>query len=110
MSATTTPAATLRQDATVISLVGFTHGTSPFFHFMLPPLFPWLMSEFGLGFTQVGITMTIFFVVSGTGQALSGFVVDRIGALRVLCGGIGLLAFSGVVLSLAEGFPMVLAA
>jgi MFS family permease len=109
MSATT-PEASLRRDATVISLVGFAHGTSHFFHFMLPPLFPWLMAEFNLGFTQVGITMTIFFVVSGTGQALSGFVVDRIGALRVLCGGIGLLTLSGLVLSLAGGFPMVLAA
>ena len=51
-----TPAAdnSLRSDATVISLVGFAHGTSHFFHFVLPPLFPWLMREFGLTFTQVG--------------------------------------------------------
>lgn len=109
MSATS-PDAGLRHDATVISLVGFAHGTSHFFHFMLPPLFPWLMSEFDLGFTQVGLTMTVFFVVSGTGQALSGFVVDRIGALRVLYGGIGLLALSGLVLSLSTGFSAVLAA
>ena len=28
--------------------------------------------------------MTVFFTVSGVGQALAGFVVDRVGALRVL--------------------------
>ncbi|APV50929.1 MFS transporter [Betaproteobacteria bacterium GR16-43] len=102
------PVASLRQDATVISLVGYVHGTSHFFHFMFPALFPWLMADFGLNFTQVGLTMTVFFVVSGIGQALSGFVVDRIGALRVLYGGTGLLALSGLALAAAQNFPMLL--
>jgi len=61
--AATAPAASLREDATVISLVGFAHGTSHFFHFMLPPLFPWIMAEFTLGFTQAGLTMSGFFWV-----------------------------------------------
>ncbi len=104
------PTESLRQDATVITLVGFVHGTSHFYHFMFPPLFPWLMVEFGLNFTQVGLTMTVFFVVSGIGQALAGFVVDRIGALRVLYGGIGLLALSGFALAAAQNFPMLLLA
>lgn len=110
MSAAAPASPTLREDATVISLVGFAHGTSHFFHFMLPPLFPWLMKDFGLTFTQVGLTMSVFFVVSGVGQAVAGFVVDRFGALRVLCGGITLLSLSGLVLSVAQGFPMLLAA
>lgn len=105
-----TPPASLRQDATVISLVGFSHGTSHFFHFVLPALFPWLMPEFGLNFTQVGTTMTVFFVVSGTGQAMAGFVVDRLGALRVLYGGIGLLSLSGLALAAAQNYPMLLLA
>lgn len=110
MSASVPAATSFRQDATVISLVGFVHGTSHFFHFMLPPLFPWLMKDFGLTFTQVGLTMTAFFVVSGIGQAVAGFVVDRVGALRVLCGGITLLALSGLVLASAQSFPMLVAA
>ncbi len=101
---------TFRQDASVISIVGFTHGTSHFFHFMLPPLFPWLMRDFGLSFTQVGALMSVFFVVSGIGQALAGFLVDRVGALRVLYGGMGLLALSGLALSVATSFPMLAAA
>src|SRR5947208_16192868 len=87
----------LRSDATVISLVGFAHGTSHFFHFVMPPLFPWLMREFGLTFTQVGAAMSVFFVVSGIGQALAGFIVDRVGAFRVLCGGLALLATFGLL-------------
>ena len=110
MSAASPAAASFRHDATVISLVGFAHGTSHFFHFVMPPLFPWLMRDFGLSFTQVGAAMTVFFVVSGIGQALAGFVVDRIGAFRVLCGGVSLLAFSGLCFASVQSYPMLLAA
>ena len=104
MSVASPTAGSLRNDATVISLVGFAHGTSHFFHFVLPPLFPYLMREFGLTFTQVGALMTMFFVVSGVGQALAGFVVDRVGSLKVLCGGMVLLAGSGLVLAIAPSY------
>jgi MFS family permease len=68
------------------------------------------MAEFGLSFTQVGLAMTVFFVVSGVGQALAGFAVDRFGALRVLTGGIVLLSASGLVLASAQSFGMLLGA
>ena len=100
----------LRSDATVISLVGFAHGTSHFFHFVLPPLFPWLMRDFGLSFTQVGFAMTVFFVVSGVGQALAGFVVDRVGGLRVLYGGVALLSLGGLGYAFAQNYAMLLGA
>lgn len=110
MSAATPAAGSLRSDATVISLVGFAHGVSHFYHFVLPPLFPYLMQEFGLTFTEVGSTMMVFFVVSGVGQALAGFVVDRFGALKVLCGGMLLLGSSSLLLSVAGSYPMLLVA
>lgn len=93
-----------RADFHAISTVGFAHGVSHFFHLMLPPLFPWLMRDFSLSFTQAGALMTLFFVVSGIGQALAGFAVDRFGARRVLFGGIGLLAASGFVLAAAGSY------
>jgi len=99
-----------RRDVEVISLVGLAHGTSHFFHLLLPPLFPWLMPEFGLSYTQAGFLMTVFFVISGIGQALAGFVVDRTGARPVLLFGIGMLATSGVVLGLANSYTGLLAA
>lgn len=111
MSAASSAAAgSLRNDATVISLVGFAHGTSHFFHFVMPPLFPYFMREFGLSFTQAGALMSVFFVVSGLGQAMAGFVVDRFGALRVLCGGMALLATSGLALAVAPSYPLLFVA
>ena len=97
-----------RRDAEIIGLVGLAHGTSHFFHLMLPPLFPWLMKDFGLSYTDVGLLTTTFFVVSGTGQALAGFVVDRVGARWVLFFGIGALSLSGIVLGLSNSYPMLL--
>jgi predicted MFS family arabinose efflux permease len=99
-----------RRDVEVIGLVGLAHGTSHFFHLMLPPLFPWLMADFGLSYTQVGFLMTVFFVVSGFGQALAGFVVDRVGARPVLLFGVGTLAFSGVLVALAGSYSGLLLA
>ena len=75
---------------------------------MLPPLFPWLMKDFNLSYTEAGLLMTTFFVISGIGQALAGFVVDKVGSRPVLFFGIGLLAFSGVILGLSNSYAMLL--
>ena len=96
------------RDREVIALVGLAHGTSHFFHLMLPTLFPWLMRDFSLSFTDVGLLTTTFFVISGIGQALAGFVVDRVGGWRVLCFGVGMLAVSGIVLGLATSYSWLL--
>ncbi len=97
-----------RRDAEVIGLIGLAHGTSHFFQLLLPPLFPWLMKDFSLSYTRVGLLMTTFFVISGIGQALAGFVVDRVGAFRVLMFGVASLAIAGLVLSIASSYPMLM--
>ena len=74
----------LRDDAAVIGLVGLAHASSPFAHLLLPPLFPVFATEFGLSFSQLGFLMTVFFVISGSGQAAAGFLVDKVGARPVL--------------------------
>lgn len=99
----------LRHDARVISLVGLAHGTSHFYHLILAALFPWLRPAFNLTYAELGLLMTVFFVVSGVGQALAGFVVDRVGAFRVLFGGVALLGVAAVLLAGANGYPMLLA-
>jgi len=105
---TPAPALSLRHDAEVIGLVGLAHGTSHFFHLMLPPLFPWLMRDFSLSFTEAGLLMTVFFVISGVGQAIAGFVVDRVGARPVLYFGIATLSISGLLLGVSQSYSMLL--
>lgn len=101
--AETLPDKPARKDAELISLIGFAHGVSHFFHLLLPPLFPWLMQDFNLSFTAMAATMSVFFIVSGVGQAMAGFLVDRWGAAQVLMAGIACFVLAGVVLYFAEG-------
>jgi len=97
-----------RQDARVIGLVGLAHGTSHFYHLILAALIPWLKPEFNLSYGELGLLMTVFFAVSGVGQAMAGFVVDRFSARVVLMSGIALLGMSAVVLSSAHTYAQLL--
>lgn len=90
------PAAPLAQDARTIGLIGLAHGTSHFFHMLLPPLFPAFIRDFGLSYSELGLLVTVFFVISGIGQALAGFVVDKVGARPVLF--LALACFVGAAL------------
>lgn len=103
-----TAQAVFRRDAQVIGLVGLAHGTSHFYHLALAPLFPWLKQAFALSYSELGMLMTVFFIVSGTGQALAGFVVDRFGALPVLLSGVALLGVSALGLASSQNYLMLL--
>ena len=89
----------IRRDARTIGLIGLAHGTSHFFHLLLPPLFPLFIRDFGFTYSELGLLVTVFFVVSGIGQALAGFLVDRVGARPVLF--VALTCFVGAALATA---------
>ena len=93
-------------DVRVIGLISLAHGSSHFFHLILPPMFPWLKAEFGFNYAELGLLMTIFFVVSCIVQASSGFLVDRIGARPVLFVGVGLLSLAALTYSQSNGYAM----
>ena len=95
-------------DVRVIALISLAHGSSHFFHLILPPMFPWLKDAFTLSYAELGLLMSVFFLVSCVAQAASGFLVDRIGARPVLFGGIGLLILAALVYSQSNGYAMLL--
>lgn len=107
-AATPLPAASLRQDASVIALVSSAHLISHFCQLLLPPLFPWLKEAFGASYAELGFLMTVFFVVSCGVQALSGFLVDRHGPRPVLLGGLGLLALAAFGFAVSQSYAMLL--
>jgi MFS family permease len=96
--------APLRDDARTIGLVGVAHGTSHFFHLLLPPLFPAFIAQFQLSYAELGWLVTLFFVVSGIGQALAGFVVDRVGARPVLLAALGFFVLAALAAASAQGY------
>ena len=94
----------LKQDASVIGLVGLAHASSHFSHLLLPLMFPIFIKEFGFSYSELGLLMSVFFVVSGLGQASAGFLVDRRGARPVLFGALALILLACVVASFATGY------
>src|SRR5690606_29133362 len=99
-----TPLSTARRDYSTIGLIGLAHGTSHFHHLLLPPLFPAFIRDFGLNYSELGLLVTVFFVISGVGQALSGFLVDRVGARPVLFAAVGLFIAASAAAGLATGY------
>ena len=99
----------LRQDATVIGLVGLAHAVSHFSQLLLAPLFPWLKEAFGVSYTELGLLLTIFFVVSSVVQTASGFVVDRFGPRPVLLCGLTLLGLAALGYACSQTYAMLAA-
>ncbi len=100
----------LKDDARVMGLVGMAHASSHFGHMLLPPLFPVFIKDFGLSYAEVGALMSVFFVVSGIGQALAGFVVDKVGARPVLFAALATFALACLAASGATGYSGLLLA
>lgn len=96
--------ASARADIETIALVGLAHGTSHFFHLLLPPLFPMLASQYGFSYAELGLLVTVFFVISGVGQAMAGFVVDRVGAWPVLMAAMTAFALSALSAAAADSY------
>ena len=108
IAATAVPSA--RQDVKVIGLIGMAHGTSHFFHLLLPPLFPTFIREFGLSYSELGLLVSLFFIISGVGQALAGFVVDRVGARPVLFCALGCFVLAALAAAGAHSYAGLMAA
>ncbi|MES2889818.1 MAG: MFS transporter [Pseudomonadota bacterium] len=87
-----------------MSLVGLAHGLSHFFHLLLPPLFPMFIRDFGFDYVELGFLVSLFFIVSGTGQAMAGFLVDRVGARPVLFAAMACFAASAVAGAMAQSY------
>lgn len=90
------------RNAKVIGLVSAGHFFSHFYLLLLPPLFPLLRDVYGVGFTELGLTITAFSITSGLTQVPLGFLVDRYGARPILIGG---LIVESLAIGLVGVFP-----
>jgi len=98
----------LRRDVEVIGLVSVAHMFSHFFQLVLPPLFPLIKAEFDVSYAALGLTVTVLYGASGLAQTPAGFLVDRIGARKVLTGGLALLSLAIAVAGFVPSFWMLI--
>ncbi len=89
-------------DTRLIALVCLGHTLSHFYALVMPPLFPLLRVEFDISYAALGALITASAAASALSQLVSGFLVARFGARRVLAGGLALL---GLAITLAGVAP-----
>ena len=104
MTTITQTDASWQDDATVIGLVSLAHASSHFSHLLLPLMFPKFIEAFGFSYSELGLLMSVFFVVSGVGQASAGFLVDRLGARPVMYFALAALASACMAASFAQSY------
>ena len=105
MTPTTIAAAAARPtDARVIGLVGAAHFVSHIYIMVLPPLFPFVRADFGVTYTELGVAIALFNILTGFLQTPAGFLVDRLSARAVLIGGLLLGAASVAGAALVSSF------
>src|SRR5215831_12955842 len=83
-----------------LGLVSTAHWVSHFHMLVLPMLFPFLKQQLGVGYIELGFALTVFAVISGLTQAPIGYLVDHVGARKILLLGLTLGGCALVLLGL----------
>lgn len=86
--ATVTTAGSLGYEARILGLVSGGHFLSHFYYLALPPLFPLMKADLGVGYAELGLILTLYGVMSSSMQTPAGILVDRLGARQVLIAGL----------------------
>jgi MFS transporter, FSR family, fosmidomycin resistance protein len=87
-----------------IALVSAAHFVSHYYLLILPPLFAFVRSDYGVSYTELGLALSAFNIVSATVQTPTGFLVDRIGARPVLIAGLAIGGLAFAVAGLVDSF------
>ncbi len=100
-----------KADSALRTLTGISiaHWVSHFHLLVLPMLFPFLKSQLGVGYIELGFALTVFAVVSGLTQAPTGYLVDHFGARKILLGGLVLGGLALVILGLHLSYASLIA-
>ena len=91
-------------DARVVGLVSAAHFISHVYILVLPPLFPFVRAEFAVSYTELGVAIAVFNILTALLQTPAGFLVDRTSARAVLVGGLILGAGSLTAAAFATSF------
>src|SRR4051812_14021451 len=100
-----------KADSALRTLTGISiaHWVSHFHLLVLPMLFPFLKSQLGVGYIELGFALTVFAVVSGLTQAPTGYLVDHFGARKILLAGLVLGGLALILLGLHLSYPSLIA-
>lgn len=94
----------------LLAQVSAAHLVSHFHIMTVPALLPLLPAAMGVSFVDLGLAIGVFSIVTAVVQAPLGYVVDRLGAHRLLMAALALGSASFALLVLWPVFPVLVAA
>src|SRR5215470_2163411 len=92
------------EHARIVGLVSVAHFVSHYYILLLPPLFAFIRADYGVSYTELGLAIAVFNIVSAAFQTPTGFLIDWIGARLILIGGLALGAAAVLVMGLVPSF------
>lgn len=88
----------------LIGAVCAAHFVSHYFIIILAPLLPFVRAEYGVSYTELGVALAAFNVVSAALQTPAGFLTDRLGPRLLLVIGLLLGSLACVLTGLVNSF------
>ena len=93
----------------IVGVVSAAHFVSHYYILLLAPLLPFVRAEYGVSYTEIGLALSAFNIVSTVLQTPVGFLVDWLGARRLLIGGLLIGAGAFAVVGLVDSFWVMVA-
>jgi len=88
----------------VVTAVSAAHFVSHYYILLLAPLLPFVRADYGVSYTEIGIALAAFNIVTAALQAPAGFLVDRLGARIPLIGALLIGGGAFVIAGLFHSF------
>jgi MFS transporter, FSR family, fosmidomycin resistance protein len=98
------PTGDRRRESVVVGLIALAHAVSHVYMLALPPLFPVIRTELGVGFAELGLAVSVYALATGVLQTPMGFLCERVGARPVLIIGMMVNASCIFALGFIDGY------
>ena len=93
----------------IVGAVSAAHFVSHYYILLLAPLLPFVRAEYGVSYTEIGLALAAFNIVSTVLQTPVGFLVDWLGARILLISGLAIGAAAFTVVGLVNSFWVMVA-
>jgi FSR family fosmidomycin resistance protein-like MFS transporter len=93
----------------LVGVISAAHFVSHYYILLLAPLLPFVRAEYGVSYTEIGLALAAFNIVSAALQTPAGFLVDWLGARVLLIIGLMVGASAFVIAGLVDSFWMLVA-
>jgi MFS family permease len=88
----------------IVTLVSAAHFVSHYYILILAPLLPFVRDAYNVSYTQIGLALAAFNIVTAALQTPAGFLVDWLGARIILIIGLLIGAAAFTVVGLVDSF------